>query len=346
MPFRERDLNMKVLVKISGLALLALTAIASGSNSHHASHHGGASAPIGVMGHHMHQKGEFMLSYRHMRMKMDENLIGDSSISAQEIVGSMQQPGQFMVAPTSMPMRMHMFGGMYGLNDNITLMAMVTYLDNEMDHLVRNGRTFKTESKGFGDTKVSALIRLFESHHLNAHWSLGLSLPTGSIDEVDDTPAMSNAVLPYPMQLGSGTYDLLPSITAVTSHGLWSLGTQVSAEIRTGTNDEGYSLGDKFKATAWLARKFSHKVSASVRLEFVDQGNIDGQNLALNPMMVQTANPNLQAYTRISAGLGLDYRFDNGQSLTVEYTTPVSQDVDGPQMKLDSKITVGWQKAF
>ncbi len=45
--------------------------------------------------------------------------------------------------------------------------------------------------------------------------NLGLTLyfPTGSIDERGATPMGPNMQLPYPMQLGSGTYDLEPSFT-------------------------------------------------------------------------------------------------------------------------------------
>ncbi len=337
---------MRKLLWVTSALMAGICQSASADESHSLSIRAIGHAPLGVMGDHLHSKGEFMMSYRYMRMDMEGNLTGSDSISAREIVGTMMQPGQFMVAPTSMPMDMHMLGAMYGLTDKVTLMGMVNIVSNEMDHLIRNGRTFTTESSGLGDTKVSAMVRLVDKPQLKAHWSLGLSIPTGSIDERDDTPAMSNAFLPYPMQLGSGTYDLLPSATVVAHRGLWSYGAQASAEIRTGDNDEGYALGDRYKATAWVAKEVSHSISLSVRLEYVDQDNIDGRNPALNPMMVQTANTNLQSFERLDAGIGLNYLFENGHRIALEYSSPVSQSVDGPQMELDSTLTLGWQKAF
>jgi hypothetical protein len=303
-------------------------------------------APIGVMGDHMHGKGEFMMSYRFMRMDMEGNRIGSSRISAQDITGTKMAPGRFMVAPTSMPMNMHMLGAMYGLSEKVTLMGMVNFISNEMDHRMRNGNTFKTESEGLGDTKIAAMISLVDDIDFKVHYTLGLNIPTGSIDKRDDTPAMANAFLPYPMQLGSGTYDFLPAVTAVKYYDNRSFGAQASAEIRMGENDETYTLGDVFKLTAWGAVAINYNLSTSLRLSYLDRANIDGLNPALNPMMIQTANSNLQAVERIDLGLGLNYLFNNGHRLALEYSRAINQKVDGPQLETDSVITLGWQKAF
>ncbi len=328
------------------LCSFVMSAIVQADSDH--SHKAGASShgPIGVMGDHMHKKGEFMFSYRFMRMDMEGNRIGTNRVSPRDIVGTGMAPGQFVVAPTRMPMSMHMLGGMYGVTDNLTLMAMVSYLDNSMDHLVRNGRTFRTESAGVGDTKVSALIRLQGQGRRNMHIGLGVSLPTGSNTERDDTPAMANAVLPYPMQLGSGTFDLLPSFTYYSGAQHLSWGAQVSAIIRTGENDEGYTLGDQISVTSWLAADITANLSVSLRAKFSDRDNIDGANPVLNPRIVQTANTDLQAGNRTDVSLGVNYLFNNGHRLAIEYARPVRQDLDGPQLEIDEVITVGWQKAF
>ena len=303
-------------------------------------------APLGVIGDHLHKKGEFMLSYRYMRMEMEGSRIGTRRVSARDIVGSMSQPGQFIVVPTSMSMDMHMLGGMYGLSDSVTLMGMASYVSNSMNHLIRNGREFTTESEGLGDTKISALVRLLDDGRHKAHWKIGLSLPTGSTTERDDTPAMANAFLPYPMQIGSGTYDLLPAITYTGRSNTLTWGAQFSAVIRTGDNDEGYTLSDQLGATTWLAKDLSDHFSVSIRLSHQDKDSIDGRNSVLNPRMVQTANPALQAGKRTDLTLGANYLFKNESRLALEYGRPVQQDLVGPQLEVDSAFTLGWQKAF
>ena len=89
-------------------------------------------APLGVMGDHMHKKGDWMVSYRFMRMDMQGNRDGTDSLSPLEIATSVPnrfsgmagQPPTLRVVPTEMTMDMHMFGAMYAPTDNLTLMAM------------------------------------------------------------------------------------------------------------------------------------------------------------------------------------------------------------------------------
>ena len=139
-------------------------------------------APIGVMSDHMHKQGEWMFSYRYMYMDMEGNRVGDNEISPTEIAttipnrffGLPMQPPTLRVVPTKMTMEMHMFGAMYAPTDWLTLMAMLNYTAKEMDHItfmgpagamVRGG--FTTETSGIGDTKLSSMIRLFNSSNHN-----------------------------------------------------------------------------------------------------------------------------------------------------------------------------------
>ena len=104
-------------------------------------------APIGVMADHRHGKGEWMVSYRYMYMDMSGSRDGTNSLSPDEIAttapnrffGQTGQPPTLRVVPTDMPMQMHMIGGMYGLSDRITLMAMGNYVTKEMDHTTYMG---------------------------------------------------------------------------------------------------------------------------------------------------------------------------------------------------------------
>jgi len=307
-------------------------------------------APIGVMGDHMHSKGEIMFSYRYMRMNMEGTRDGTDGVSDADVV-SATGPYGYMVTPTSMPMDMHMVGFMVAPSDRVTLMVMGNYLSSSMDHLTRAGGEFTTESSGFGDTKLSALIGL-KSNGVKVHLNAGVSLPTGSIDERDVTPASApNEVrLPYPMQVGSGTFDIEPGITIydVTEGGAW--GVQARGVFRTGENDNDYTLGNRFLGTAWLQYRLFDRMSASVRVEAQRWGNVDGADPTLNPMMIYTADPNLRAGTRIDLPLGFNYYFMDGplfdHRLAVEINLPIYQDLDGPQMETDWVLTLGWQKAF
>ena len=72
------------------------------------------------------------------------------------------------------------------------------------------------ESSGLGDTRIGALQNIYHKGGRKLHLNLMVSLPTGSISE-KTTNMMGNKVQQsYAMQLGSGTYDLLPGITYVS----------------------------------------------------------------------------------------------------------------------------------
>lgn len=304
-------------------------------------------APIGVMGDHVHSAGEFMFSYRFMRMQMEDSRVGTETVSNDEVLQ------QFMVVPTEMPMDMHMVGAMYAPTDWVTLMGMTSFVSNSMDHLTRMGGTFETSSSGIGDTKISALIPFLTEGQYRAHFTAGVSIPTGSIDETDVTPASApdEARLPYPMQIGSGTFDLLPALTllGMTEKGSW--GVQARATLRLGENDRGYAFGNRMDYTGWLAYRVFDGFSASARVSYSDWGDIDGSDPAYtNLNMVQTVRTDLQAGRMITVPLGVNYYFGegalSGHRLLVEFAMPVYQDLDGPQMERQWDVTVGWQKSF
>lgn len=297
-------------------------------------------APIGVMGDHTHQKGEWMLSYRWMRMEMDGNRDGTDGLSTEDVLA------QFPVTPLNMTMDMHMLGLMYAPSNRLTLMVMAPFLDLSMNHQTRSGVRFQTQSSGIGDVSLSGLWLLRESDRHHFHLNLGMSLPTGSIDERDDIPVMDDAILPYPMQLGSGTYDLKPGLTYVHQTAKASFGGQFMARLPLGDNDRDYTVGDQFMLSVWGARNLSELVSLSARIEGQQKDRYDGADPALNPRMVPTADPALREGSRVDLGLGLNFHFHGGHRLAIEGLVPLHQDLEGPQLEVDWQVTVGWQKSW
>lgn len=302
-------------------------------------------APIGVMGDHTHMAGEWMFSYRFMRMEMSENADGGTTLSTEEVLAD------YMVAPLEMTMDMHMLGVMYAPSDRLTLMAMAPFVDMSMNHQTRMGMRFTTESSGIGDVSLAAMMPLFKDQHAAFQVQLGVSLPTGSIDERGDTPAMADAQLPYPMQLGSGTYDLVPALTYSRKFDAWSWGAQLRGRYPLESeNDRDYRRGDQTRLDLWFAKPFHSGVSLSARFGYQDRGNYHGADPMLNPMMVPTADPNRRGGTGLFASGGLNFVFKNGSlrghRLALEYTSTLDEDLEGPQLQIDDQLTLGWQFAF
>jgi len=300
-------------------------------------HHKSPDAPIGIMGHHIHPQGEWMLSYSFMKMEMDGNRNGTESVS-------LPLPG-YMVSPLSMNMDMHMLGVMYGYTDSVTFMAMLPVTSISMDHMVNmNGNEFTTEASGVGDLKLSALIEAGE----NWVTSVGINLPTGSIDEKDVTPASSGVAvqLPYPMQLGSGSYEFTLGTTYIKNYGDNSWGNKADLIIRLDDNDRDYKLGNSVVFNSWYSFGVSEKSTLSVRLKLIDWDNISGADTALNPMMVPTADANLRAGTRADVLLGYNYQLTQAALIGLEVGLPFYQDLDGPQLETDLTMQLGVQYEF
>ncbi|MEM6376042.1 MAG: transporter [Pseudomonadota bacterium] len=358
------------------LGLLTSAALADSGHGGHSSAsapiRADGHAPIGVMGDHLHAKGEVMLSYRFMRMEMDGSRLGTSGISAAEIAttipnrffGMPMQPPTLRVVPTDMTMDMHMFGAMYAPTDRVTLMAMIPYISKSMNHLTFAGPAgtgilggFKTQSDGLGDIKVSALIGMLDrktaNGHHKMHLNLGISLPTGSITETGRilTPMGGRPVvrLPYSMQLGSGTYDLMPGITYAGQSGNIAWGAQARGIIRLGDNDEGYSLGNEAAVTGWVSYQPQPAISFSGRIEARSLGDIDGRDpRIMGP--VQTADPDNYGGQTITLFAGVNYVVQRGSlrgnRFAIEAGLPLYRDLNGPQLETDWTVTAGWQYAF
>ncbi|MBT6579458.1 MAG: transporter [Cellvibrionales bacterium] len=313
-----------------------------------------AHAPIGVMGDHMHKKGEWMFSYRYMSMSMEGNLQDDNSVAPETIVSSGLP---LRVVPIDMTTDMHMLGAMYAPNDQLTLMLMVNYIEKEMDHLTFQGMSgitrlgvFTTETSGMGDTKIGALYSLRSDDSTNIHLNLSLSIPTGKIDHTDQILTPMNTTpsprLPYPMQLGSGTYDIQPGITYAGTRDSWDWGSQVKMTIRLDDNDEGYSLGDQTQVTSWGGYRFTRWLTGSLRLTYTHADEISGRDGSIN-LPVQTSNPDNFGGERIDLGVGITLigteGAQKGHRLALEYETTIDQDVNGIQMEMQDMLTIGYQ---
>lgn len=297
-------------------------------------------APIGVMRDHVHKQGEVMLSYRYSFMDMIENRDGSDGVSDAQVLQD------FAVAPTDMSMRMHMVGGMYGITDQLTLGVMGGFATKSMDHVRRNGTTFETEGIGFADTRVNGMYEFYNHHGHRIQANMGISIPTGTFDE----RAPNGARLPYPMQIGSGTYDLLPGVSYSGHKGQWSWGSQVNATIRTGKNSNGYRLGDAYNLTGWGAYRINEMFSVSGRLDGNRWGDLSGIDRLIPNFMAPTMNPTLQAGRRVDALLGVNFIMPDGplegHRLAFEAGAPVYEYLDQNRLGTDYRFTLGWQKAF
>jgi hypothetical protein len=316
------------------------------------------------MGDHTHAKDGWMMSYRYMHMNMQGMRNGTDRLSSSDIFDK-----GYNVSPESMTMDMHMLGFMYAPTNKLTLVAMGNYTETTMNHRVfpamagmlnAGETTFTTQTNGIGDLKLGGLYRFYLRGNKKAHAGLSLSLPTGSIDQKDTTPGMggpANRQLPASMQLGSGTYDLLPSLTYVQQFDNWSYGAQGNAVIRLeNENDNGYRLGNVLSATTWAGINLNEWVGLSTGLHYRYTGKLKGSqdDVAQGPMMgrqtVTTAYGDNYGGERLDAIFGINFYVPSGilkgHRIAVDLRLPMWQDLNGYQLETDSVLTLGWQMAF
>jgi hypothetical protein len=355
--------NMKFQSIINAAALCA---VASAQDIHHDLARPDGHAPISIMADHTHNAGEWMLSYRYMFMEMDGMYRGSSSISSAGAFAS-----NYAVAPERMTMDMHMVGAMYAPTDLITLSAMLPYTSREMDHSILAGAapliaanggssTFTTESGGIGDLRLGSLIRIVHGNGHHFHGGFGVSLPTGSIGERDFVPGPGGLLkrqLPAAMQPGSGTFDLLPSLTYTYLGDSWSAGVQAAGVIRIGRNAHGYTLGDSFDLTSWVSYQVAEWVSVSTGLSYRWEDELDGNQSDLMLLVpattrrtVPTAFGENYGGSRIEALAGVNFVFPgsalHNHRIAADMRVPLWQDRNGISLGTDYTLSLGWQYAF
>jgi hypothetical protein len=325
-------------------------------------------APIGVMGDHRHKAGEWMLSWRQMDMSMQGNLQGTRSIPDAQVLQLPNQhgsPAQLRVVPQSMDMKMTMLGAMYAPNDDLTFLAMAMQHETSM-RLNTYGAmsqallgSFTSQSEGLGDTTLGALLAggdIAQGALAGTwHYGVALSIPTGSIKQTGRvlTPMnqhVSGKRLPYPMQLGSGTYDIKPSLTFNSAaHGAWRYGGQISGVARLEDNSQGYRLGDKALVQGWVSRRLASFVSASARLDASYQDRLRGTDSAIT-LPVPTAQTNFTGgeLAHLSVGFNVvgQHGIWAGHRLALEWTSAIHQKANGVQMEHQDTLTLGYQKAW
>ena len=294
--------------------------------------------PPGIM---VGETGKWMAGYQAMFDNMKGNLIGSDRISEAKILQ------QFMAAPTDMKMQMHMGMIMYAPSNRLTLMTMVPYIRKSMNHVMNNGMRFNELTKGIGDIELRGLYSLSQSKNFKNRllMNLGVTLPTGSINE-----RMGNMRLEYPMQLGSGTVALSPGITYFVQSKPWGWGAEFIPMFQIGKNKNGYRLGNIYKPNIWVARQLASWISISAKANGEIWQNIQGSDAMLDVMDEPTKDPTLQGGKRLDFILGMNIYpkvgFLNQSQFFIQALKPVLQSLDGPQLKKQSVIKLGWQLEF
>lgn len=301
----------------------------------------------------------FHFSASYINVKFDGYMDGTKNLSIEDVLWSGDPADRtdenFRVVPTVIHQELVQFKGAYDITERFTLSLSIPYIRQETEHvsIANNFEDFTIVSEGLGDIElaVSYLQQLSQSSKLLMN--LGLSLPTGSIDEKGDTPTPGpDNQLPYTMQLGSGTYDLKSSIHYFGSAGNWTYGADLNLTLRTGKNDRDYRLGNVYQAGVWTRYALSDWFEPSIRIDGIVWDEISGKDPALpyDPITdrypAAVVKPDNFGGTKLQAVAGLRLkdpraRLENS-FLELEVGTPFYQKLNGPQPSEDWRFSASF----
>ncbi len=313
----------------------------------------GSQTPIGVMTDHVHPKGEWMASCMYMNMAMKGNRTGTSKTSDDTLFK------QYMMAPETMTMQMHMVMLMYGITDRLTLMGMTGYATSSMSMnmpgvmmmpgMSEPSMTMQCKSSGFTDTKLSALYNFSKKESARIVGSFGVNVPTGTIRAKGLTMLGAGQRLPYDMQPGTGSVSILPDFTYVSQYKLFSFGVNAGADLKLNKNSIGYKAGNIYHTTAWASCKFLPFVSGSLRAEGLWVEKITGSDPEIAIPVYEQFDPTTSTShyggTWGNAYVGLNFHINKpvlkNFQLQFEYGMPVYENLNGPQMSIHSNLVAG-----
>jgi hypothetical protein len=286
----------------------------------------------------------WLVGYQTKSVKFEGYLEGSKSLSFDDVLwngpSEIRTSKNFPVLPTIIYQKAHVISLGYQFSPSWQAQISIPHLKQKTDHtsIVSNYNFFIIETEGVGDVAVSANYNWNNAGAGVWGLSFGITLPTGSIDKLGDTPrAAGDQELPYTMQLGSGTYDF-PIELSYKNQGSHDFSVSLSANIRTGYNSRNYRLGNNYSLKGRYQIELSSTLRSYAELGFRYSDTISGQDdsLLVNapfPYPASITNPKFYGGKKIDAGLGLSWKFAKDYQLTLEIGKPLYQYLNGPQPK-------------
>jgi len=220
-------------------------------------------------------------------------------------------------------MAMQLLTLQYQINPSWTVLVMGNHTQQYVETNMF-GMTFRDKTVGFGDVLVDVVHPLYLGSSFLLFGDIGVSLPTGSISKKNaSNPALNYA---YNMQLGSGTFDAQAGLTGMHLNSLFQTGAHLSTYQRTGKNENGYRLGNLYKADAWFDVPVGWGFTPRVVGYYKVKSAIRGQDKTLGRTELTEYYHHDQRNWDVSAALKFEKAVFSRLTLVAEAGKPIYQD--------------------
>ena len=300
-------------------------------------------APAGVMADFLILDRNLYAGVRFYQEQFRGTSVGTVPISSEEVLDF------FSVAPLILDKEIAEVELRLGLFGFVTLEASMPFTQAEMLSTT-DAVFFETSSRTYGDVSIRGLFNVLEMNEYRMSLTLGATVPTGKLKKRDVGRLGTREILPFALQGGSGTIDVLAGLTFLTQNEVASTGAQINTVTRVVDNRRGYRLGDELSISVWGAHNLSDWVSVSVRALYETWDDVTGSEPGTDGAIDPGANSFAQGGERLQIPFGVNLFLREGpfggHRLSLEWYYPVHQDLNGPQLATDRTLVVSWQTFF
>jgi hypothetical protein len=309
-------------------------------------------APMGVFGaDNLLAPGKLVLSITPIFANLSGILIGTRKVSNEFIVSTVPfflNPSQKVrIVPQNIAVSTQVVGLRYGVTKDFEMNLNLGVVEKNLNALVFKGTAGITPlgsnypgTASLVDTVLSGIYRVYQDDVHRVHVGLGFSFPTGS-----NRATFTDFLLPngtrrnirgfYAMQLGTGTFDILPGAAYAGYLGPWSWGVSYRGRLPLGRNPQGYFWGDLHELNGWAGYTWTAGLTTTFRVNGSTQGPIRGFDPKINGPAVP-ATPFFYGGQRVEVfgGASISGKFIGYENalILVEAGLPVYQNLNGPQI--------------
>ena len=294
-------------------------------------------------------KKRWMLSYEFRFMDVANYQAGRQKLSFEEVLLS---PGEtrtnlnFPIVPTFIKQTAHAFSIGREISNAFSLNMSLPVVTQRTEHIssIADFEEFEIKTSGIGDIALVGLYKFHRSAASSASVGFGVSFPTGPINNIGDTPREGTGTLerlPYTMQIGSGTYDFLASLSFEQDVDNWAFGIKGHTTLRTGLNENAYRLGNNYGVELTAKFKGWSSIRPGLHLSLRTTEQITGRDEQLLmpnnafPFGATIANPENYGGEKAKVGgnVRLCIRKSCGLNINLKAAVPIYQNLNGIQQR-------------